>query len=120
MFIVAAALMWPPAIAVALSVVGVMAAASVAFAFARHMGSAWVRSRLPARLRRWDQRLADHGFRTVVLLWVVFFTFAPVQLLLGISRLGDPTYFVGSLVGLAPLIVVETLIGSSLLAFFFG
>lgn len=119
-FIVAASLMWPPAIAVALATVGTLAAASVAFAFARHMGSAWVQARLPARLRRWDDRLATHGFRTVVLLRILFFTFAPLQLMLGVSRISFATYFFASLVGLAPMIVVESLVGGSLFALVFG
>lgn len=113
-FIVAAALVWPPWVALVASWTGAVLAGCVAFWFARTVGHAWVQARLPPTLRAWDERLAQRGFRSVVTLRLLLFTFGPMQLMLGVSRVRVVAFVAGSAVGLLPMIAAETWIGGSL------
>jgi uncharacterized membrane protein YdjX (TVP38/TMEM64 family) len=112
-FIIAASLVWSPSFGALLSWVGALAASSVAFAFARYMGRGWVQARLPARMRRWDERLAGDGFRTVLVLRLLFFTFGPMQLMLGVSKVRFVPFLAASALGLAPMIVLESYVGGN-------
>lgn len=114
-FVISAGLVWPPAMAITLSWVGAVSAGCSAFVFARFIAHDWVQARLSDRLRRYDERLARHGFRTVVVLRLLFFTFGPVQLMLGVSRVRFLPFVLGTAVGVVPLVVAETLLGAGLL-----
>lgn len=115
-FILGAALLWSPVQAFALSMGGALLATSVSFWFARYVGHSWVQRRLPARLRAYDDRLAIRGFRTVVLLRLLFFTFAPLQMMFGISRVDYRSVIAGSFLGLIPVMAVETFFGAGVVA----
>lgn len=119
-FIVAATLVWSPLESLALSMTGALAASSIAFWFARWMGRDWVQSRLPARLQRWDGKLATHGFRTVLVMRLLLFTFGPMQLMLGVSRVRFASYLAASALGLFPMIALESFVGASLVEWLFG
>ncbi len=119
-FIVAAALVWAPHWAAALSWLGAMMAGCVAFGVARWMGRGWVQARLPARLRQWDDRLAARGFRTVLVMRLLFFTFGPMQLMLGVSRVRFGAFLLGSAIGLAPVVVAESFVGGNLARWLFS
>lgn len=112
--------MWAPQWAAALSWLGVMLAGCVAFGVARWMGRGWVQARLPARLRQWDDRLAAHGFRTVLVMRLLFFTFGPMQLMLGVSQVRFGAFLLGSAIGLAPVVVVESFVGGNLARWLFS
>ena len=115
-FIIAASLVWSPGFGALLSWIGALAASCVAFAFARYMGRGWVQARLPDRMRRWDDRLARDGFRTVLVLRVLFFTFGPMQLMLGVSRVRFVPFLAASGLGLAPMIVLESYVGANIVS----
>ncbi len=119
-FIIAAGLIWPPLQALALSFSGALLATSVSFGFARYVGHDWVQPRLPEKLRAYDDRLAMRGFRTVVLLRLLFFSFAPLQLMFGVSRVRFRDVLAGSAVGMLPLMVAETWLGGSLVEWLLG
>jgi uncharacterized membrane protein YdjX (TVP38/TMEM64 family) len=112
-FIVAAALVWSPWVALCASWSGAILAGCVAFGFARYVGRQWVQARLPPRLRAWDERLAERGLRTVLTLRLLLFTFGPMQLMFGVSRVGFVAFVVGSALGLLPMIAAETWVGGS-------
>lgn len=112
-FIVVAALVWAPWVALVASWSGAVLAGCVAFAFARTVGREWVQARLPPRLRVWDERLAARGFRTVLTMRLVLFTFGPMQLMFGVSRVGFVAFVAGSALGLLPMIAAETWVGGS-------
>ncbi len=113
-FILASALVWSPPVALALSLSGAVVASAVAFWLARWMGYEWVQSKLPARLHRWDERLGTHGFRTVLLMRLTLFTFGPMQLMLGVSKVRFAPYLAASAIGLLPMIALETFLGGGL------
>ena len=119
-FIVGASLVWPLPIAFGLSWLGALAAGCVAFVFARYMGRAWVQKRLPARLEKYDARLSTHGFRTVLIMRLMLFTFGPMQLMFGISRVRFVPFLLGSALGLLPMTAAETWLGANVLGWLLG
>ena len=86
-----------------------MLAATAAFWAARTVAREAVQSRVPDRLRRWDDSLASQGFRTVLMLRLVFWTTFVVQMMFGLSRVRFRDYALGTALGNLPLIVVEVL-----------
>jgi uncharacterized membrane protein YdjX (TVP38/TMEM64 family) len=112
-FIVVAAVVWAPWVALLASWSGAVLAGCVAFGFARYVGREWVQDRLPPRLRVWDERLAVRGFRTVLTMRLLLFTFGPMQLMFGVSRVGFLAFVAGSALGLLPMIAAETWVGGS-------
>lgn len=112
-FIVAAALVWTPWVALLASWSGAVLAGCVAFGFARYVGREWVQARLPPKLRVWDLRLAERGFRTVLTMRLLLFTFGPMQLMFGVSRVRFATFVLASALGLLPMIAAETWVGGS-------
>lgn len=119
-FIIAAALIWNPWFAFSLSWIGAVAAGCVAFAFARYVGREWVQDRLPPKLEGYDERLAERGFRTVLLMRLGLFTFGPMQLLFGVSRVRFVPFVLASIVGLVPWIALETWFGGNLVEWLLG
>jgi uncharacterized membrane protein YdjX (TVP38/TMEM64 family) len=119
-FIIAASLVWSPGFGAVLSWIGALAASSAAFGFARYMGRSWVQQHLPDRMRAWDDRLARDGFRTVLLLRILFFTFGPMQLMLGVSQVRYWLFLAASALGLIPMIVLTSYVGSGLVSWLFS
>ena len=118
-FIVAASLVWSPVPGLLLSWVGALAASSTSFWFARWMGHEWVQARLPAKLRRWDTKLATHGFRTVLVMRLLLFTFGPMQLMLGVSKVRFGSYLAASAIGLLPMIALDSFVGAGVVEWIF-
>ncbi|MCB9763326.1 MAG: TVP38/TMEM64 family protein [Alphaproteobacteria bacterium] len=112
LFLLTAAMVWPPAVAVTLGWLASIGSGLTAYGFARFMARSWVRKRLPERLTRYDQRLAENGFRTVVLLRLLFFTSPPLQLMLGVSRVRFAAFLAGTAVGNFPQVVVSVFAGA--------
>ncbi len=119
-FIIGASLVWPPFVALGLSWAGALGAGCVAFGFARYMGRDWVQKRLPDKLAHYDERLANHGFRTVLIMRLMLFTFGPMQLMFGVSRVRFVPFVLGSAIGLIPMLCVETWLGGNVVDWFFG
>jgi uncharacterized membrane protein YdjX (TVP38/TMEM64 family) len=119
-FIVGASLVWSPWQGALLSWLGIMASSAIAFAFARWMGRSWVQRRLPQKLRRWDGALATRGFRTVLVMRLLLFTFGPMQLMLGVSNVRFAAYMAATAVGVVPMLLLESYGGATLVSWLFG
>ncbi len=98
-FIVAAPLIWPWPVAFALSMVGTMSASIVGFSVARFLARDWIGARIPARFRKYDDALERRGFRTVLLLRVVFWMPPVLHAFFGVSKVPFWTHFWGSFFG---------------------
>jgi uncharacterized membrane protein YdjX (TVP38/TMEM64 family) len=118
-FIVAAALVWSPPVGLLLSWLGILLGSTAAFVFARWMGRDWVQKRLPARLRRWDDALAKHEFRTVLVLRLLLFTFGPMQLMLGVSTVRYVPFLAATAIGVLPMVALESFVGAGLVEWLF-
>ena len=114
LFLLSAPLIWGPAEALVLNWIGSVGCGLVSFLIARFVARDWVQKRLPERARRFDDRLQTHGFRTVLLLRLLFFTSPILQYALGASRVEPKPFLLGTLVGMVPFTVLMTLLGVSI------
>jgi uncharacterized membrane protein YdjX (TVP38/TMEM64 family) len=112
LFILTAPLVWPFPMAFGLSLAGATGAGVVGYAGARLLGRAWVQRHLPAGWRAWDERLARHGFRTVVLIRLLTFLAPAAHWGIGLSSVRFGPALLGTVVGLAPGILLFTWLGS--------
>ena len=101
-FVIGAALLWPPLTAFLLCMVGSICAAVTGFLFARYVARDWVRAHLPERFHRFDNKLEQNSFRAVVLVYLVFFLAPPAHWVLGISRIRFWPFLGGAAVGFIP------------------
>ncbi|MBC7173595.1 MAG: TVP38/TMEM64 family protein, partial [Polyangiaceae bacterium] len=115
-FLVPMPLVWPMPVSLALGIVGSMTSSVLGFWIARYVARDWVANHLPARLQRFDERLANNGLRTVVIIRMIFFLTPPSTWFLALSRIPLSTYVVGTLVGGLPGIIFFVVVGGS----FFG
>lgn len=120
LFILPAALVWPKWLAFVLSLVGSVGAGIVGFGFARYVARDWVERRLPARLRRYDERLAEHGLRTVIVVRLTLFLFPPAHWLLGLSRVRFAPFVIGSAIGFVPGVATLAFLGGGLVEWLLG
>jgi uncharacterized membrane protein YdjX (TVP38/TMEM64 family) len=111
MFIGAASLVWDPLIAALLSMIGATLASINGFSFARYVGREWVEKKLPPKLRKYDERLAERGFATVFVLRAVFWTAPGLHLLFGISRVNFWTHVAASVLAYLPLVLLISYYG---------
>ena len=110
-WLLSAPLIWDPTEAFFLNWAGTVGTGLFSFAGARFFVRDWLQARLPARVRRFDERLQSHGFRTVFLLRLVFYTTPSVQWALGVSRVEFGPFLAASILGVAPFTLGTTLVG---------
>ena len=115
LFVVPAALLWPTWLACLLSLAGATGAGIVGGSFARFIARDWVEAHMPARFRAFDQRLAQRGLRTVIVIRLLFFLAAPAHWVLGLSAVPFRTLILGTVIGFIPGIVALTLVGGSVM-----
>jgi uncharacterized membrane protein YdjX (TVP38/TMEM64 family) len=109
LFVLGATAIWPFWPAYVLSLAGAIGAGVVGFSFARFMARDWVESKLPERFRQYDERLAGAtGFRTVMLVRLMFFIAPPAHWVLGLSKVRFGPFLAGTAIGFAPGIALLT------------
>jgi uncharacterized membrane protein YdjX (TVP38/TMEM64 family) len=113
-FIFAAAFVWPPPLAFALSWAGAFAACHVSFGVARGLGQGFVQPRLPERFRRFDRSLSAGGLRFVVLTKLVFFSTPAVQFAFGVSRIPLRTFALGTAIANTPTVALAVVFAAQL------
>ncbi len=116
--IFASTYVWPKPVAYGLSLVGAMLGATLGFYFARFVGQDWVSARLPARLRKYDERIASRGLSTAFTLRIVFWMNPLVHALFGISRVSFSRYALGTLLGYVPSLAIAVWASGSVLDLF--
>ena len=110
-FLLSAPLIWSPTEAFFLNWAGTVGTGLFSYAGARFFVRDWLQARLPPRVRRFDERLQTHGFRTVFLLRLVFYTTPSVQWALGVSRVRFFPFLMATILGVAPFTLGTTLVG---------
>jgi phospholipase D1/2 len=113
LLVLAAAALWPPALAIATSYAGALVAATLLFWLSRTIFAGAVRERLPAWVAQYETWLETHGLLSVIALRLVLFLAPWVHWLLGASRVTFRDFALGSAIGLLPGIVLVTLVGRS-------
>ena len=115
LFAIPASWVWPFPLAFALSWLGAVGAGVVGFVFARSIARDFVERKIPARFRRFDERLETRGFVTVVIVRLVFFLAPPAHWVLGVSRVRFTPFVLGTAVGFLPGMAALVLFGEGLL-----
>lgn len=106
-FVVCASLVWPPPVALGLSLVGAVASQVVGFLFFRYAAADFARARVPDRLRAYEDKLVARPFRTVLVLRLLTFTWPLMSMLLGVSRIRFAPMLLATAIGLVPGIVFD-------------
>lgn len=88
--------------------------ASLAFLLARYLGREFVEKWTRGKLKRFDQKIGEHGFTTVFYLRLVpLFPFNLLNFSLGLTQIRFRDYFLATLLGMAPGAFVYTSLGSA-------
>jgi uncharacterized membrane protein YdjX (TVP38/TMEM64 family) len=105
-FMIPAALVWPPLLAIGVCLAGATGAGAFAFGLSRWMGREAIVARLPLPLQRRTARAREHGFRTALVVRLLLFLFPPAHWALGISGIRLGPFLAGSFLGFVPAMTV--------------
>ena len=119
-FILASAVIWPTHLAFTFSLIGATIAGIIAFWFARFVGYEWVQRRIPDKLKMFEQQLVEKEFQSILLMRLIFFTFAPMQLMFGVTRVRFNVYLMATILGISPLIFIEVWLGATVFDWIVG
>lgn len=104
---------WPGA---AYNLAGATIGATLAFLLARYLGRDYVAAKLGGWVRRLDDRLADHGFRAMIVLRLaVVVPFNALNYAAGLTSIKLRDYVLGSAIGMAPATAIYTYFADALL-----
>lgn len=88
--------------------------ASLAFFLARYLGREFVEKWTRGKLKRFDQKIGEHGFYTVLYLRLIpLFPFNLLNFSLGLTQIKFQDYFFATLLGMAPGAFVYTSLGGA-------
>jgi len=108
-------MMFPPAVALAVATCGVLLSAGVTYLVGRALGRRALERRMGRRAKDISRALADRGVIAVAALRMLpVAPFTIVNLVVGASRIGLVDYLIGTALGMAPGIVMLTLLGTQL------
>jgi len=93
------------------SMIGGIVASTIGFAVSRWIAQDWVRKRLPKKLLKWDQRLSERAFLSVVVLRLVTGYAPAADWALGISKVQWRDFFLGTAIGLVPITALLAIFG---------
>ena len=118
--LLAAAVIWPPAMAFGLGLLGAVGAAVFAFLVGRYIAYDAVQARLPERIRRYEARLVEGGFKAIFLVRLVTFTMHPMMFLMGVARIPFWPMLLATILGYIPAVALDIAVGRGLYELLFG
>jgi len=110
-YMIPAGIVWPFPLAIALSWIGNLGASFIAFSFARWFGRDWVKARIPPRMHKYDDQLEQGGLRPIILLRLVFGQLPPADWLLGVTKVTQRNFLIGTGIGIIPGVIVAVVAG---------
>ena len=112
--VVVAAAVWPLGSAILISWVGGVAGTSLAYGVAAWAGRDWAMQRIPPRLQRLDQRIAESGVLALLGVRLFLLTPAPADWGWGVSSMRYRDFLATTMVGLVPpTIVISTVVSDA-------
>ena len=111
LFVLAAGLVWPFWTALPIAFAGAMAAATVAFLVARHVLGKQIHHRLPPILQRYTDAITNNPIRAVAMIRLTTFLHPAMHWVLAGSRVSLRDLLIGTLVGIAPAVVLLVALG---------
>jgi uncharacterized membrane protein YdjX (TVP38/TMEM64 family) len=87
---------------------GAILGAALSFLIGRHLGREFAASLIGDRLRHYDDRIAQHGFATVLYLRLMYFPYCPMNFGMGLTRVSFWDFLWGSAAGLTVSLFIIT------------
>lgn len=106
----ASLVLWPAPLAILYSSIGCFIASVTFYALAQRFGLEWAQPRIPDRIRRFEDRLLEHPFRTILVMRLLIWANPAVDLLIGVSRVRPRDYLLATAIGLLPSTAVQILV----------
>ncbi len=101
-----------------ISLIGNIIGATLAFLVSRYFLQKYVTTKFLAKypmISRYEQRFFSHGLRTVILLRLIpLFPFNALNYLLGVTRVSNKDYILGTAIGIIPGTIAFVYFGQSL------
>jgi uncharacterized membrane protein YdjX (TVP38/TMEM64 family) len=112
--VVVAAAVWPLGSAILISWLGGVAGTSLAYGVAAWAGRDWAMQRIPPRLQRLDQRIAESGVLALLGVRLFLLTPAPADWVCGVASMRYRDFLAATMVGLVPpTIVISTVVSDA-------
>jgi uncharacterized membrane protein YdjX (TVP38/TMEM64 family) len=102
--------LWPAPLAILYSTIGCFIASVTFYTLARRFGQEWAQPRIPDKIRKYEDRLVEHPFRTILVMRLLIWANPAVDLLIGVSRVRPRDYLLATAVGLLPSTAAQILI----------
>jgi uncharacterized membrane protein YdjX (TVP38/TMEM64 family) len=112
-WIVLAGLIWPWWIALPLSLVSALMAASTAFLAARFILGPRIHDKLPNAFHNINEWISKRPIRAIILVRLTTFLHPVVHLVLAASTVSIPAFLLGTAIGLVPLTTALVFLGES-------
>ncbi len=109
--IIPATFVWTPWEVFIYSMIGGVIASSVGFIVSRWVAQDWIRKRLPQRFTAWESRFVRHSLMAIIGLRLVTGYAPAADWFLGISKVRWREFYIGTVVGLAPITLIFSLYG---------
>jgi len=87
-----------------LALIGAMGGVTLSFVLSRLLGRDFVSMTLPERLKKYEPELESRGLITMIILRIFFFLNPWLNWAMGLTAIKFRDYFLGSLLGLTPLV----------------
>lgn len=120
LFAIGSSLIWPPFLALGLSLLGAVLGQILWFLIYRYLAHDWAQARLPQWLRRFEQALSEKPFRNIVLLRLLMFTSPLSPAILGVSRVRLAPMVFATTLGLLPTLAFDVWLGVGLVNWLWG
>jgi uncharacterized membrane protein YdjX (TVP38/TMEM64 family) len=103
---------WPLPLAFAYSFAAALLASVITYAVAYQLGHDWAQDRVPASIRRWEERLRARPFSTIVALRILLWANPLVDLFAAVTRMPPRTYVLATVIGLVPTTGFQIFLGA--------
>ncbi len=110
---VASGLVFGPWLGIVFTIIGENASANFAFLIARWLGRSWVDELETGRIKKWDAKIRDNAFMSVLLMRLLYMPFDVVNYGCGLTSMRQRDYFWGTLIGIMPALVTFVLLGGA-------
>ncbi len=108
---VSSGLLFGPWLGILFTIIGENASANVAFSVARWFGRDWVKKQSGDSLQKWEERLAENGLVTVLILRLIMLPFDAVNYGCGLTAVRQRDYAIGTFIGILPALIAFVLLG---------
>jgi len=107
----AATAIWPLPVAYSYSFGATLLASVLTYGVAYRLGQDWAQDRVPASIRRWEERLRAHPFSTILALRMLLWANPLIDLFAAVTGISTRRYLLATVIGLVPTTAFQILLG---------